>query len=70
MIKTDNMNNDRKHYQRLLNTEWDMSSGHINSHVTWDEYGNFNKMAAAIEKIFDNRYGWKEVAKWRLSNSK
>ena len=62
------MNSDQKHYQRLLDTEWDMSSGHINSLITWDEYQNFNNMASAIEKIFDSKYGWKKVAKWRMSH--
>jgi len=59
------MNNDRKLYRRLLDTEWNMACANMDDLITWDEYSEFNNMASAIEIIFDNKYGEREIKKWR-----
>ena len=62
------MQKDKLKYQELLNTEYEMFSGHNNGLITFDEYLEFNKVASAIEDIFDNKYSEDVVKEWRDTN--
>jgi len=62
------MQKDKVKYQELLNSEWNMFSGHNDGLITFNEYLGFNKVASAIEEIFANKYSEDTVREWREDN--
>ncbi len=62
------MKDDRKLYQRLLDTDWNMSQGCIKDLVTWDEYNEFNKYGSRVEELLENKYGEEVVLQWRFNH--
>ena len=62
------MNNSKKLYQRLLDTDWNLSQGCIHDLITWDEYNEFNKYASRIEGLLEAIYGYNVVREWRFSH--
>lgn len=59
------MNNDRKLYQRILDTDWNMSQGVVADLVTWDEYDEVNKLGSQIEELLELKYTEDTVRDWR-----
>jgi len=62
------MNNDKKHYQRLLDMDWNMTQGCIKGFITWDEYNEFNEYGSGIESLLEKKYGEKVLREWRFSH--
>jgi len=52
-------------YQELLNEEFEMMTGLMDSYITFDEYIEPNRMGAAIESIFEDKHGKDVVREWR-----
>ena len=62
------MKDDRKLYQRLLDTEWKMSQGCMGDLITWDEYNEFNEYGTRVESLLENKYSEEVVREWRFSH--
>ena len=62
------MIDDRKLYQRLLDTEWKMCQGCMGDLITWDEYNEFNRYGARVESLLENKYSEEVVREWRFNH--